>query len=83
MDIFEPKQPEAETDLWPETGRPVQLVSVSISAFGFRARADGDTGWAALRRIRRTNPWLAWGTVAYPVVLVGLVVGALVIAAAG
>ncbi|MFE1272161.1 hypothetical protein [Streptomyces sp. NPDC058758] len=56
MDIFEPKQPDAETDLWPETGRPVQLVSVSISAFGFRARADGDTGWAALRRIRHTNP---------------------------
>lgn len=82
MDIFEPKQPEGEAEVWPETGRPVQLVSVSISALGFRARADGDTGWAALRRIRRTNPWLAWGTAAYAVGLVVLVVGALVIGAA-
>ncbi|MFE3124335.1 hypothetical protein ACFXHD_13050 [Streptomyces hydrogenans] len=76
MDIFEPKPTAAEAEVWPESGRPVQLVSVSISALSFRARADGDTGWAALRRIRPTNPWLAWGTAAYAVVLVALVVGA-------
>ncbi|MFD3729627.1 hypothetical protein [Streptomyces sp. NPDC058671] len=72
MDIFEPNHPETARER--ETGRPAQLVSVSITVFGFRARADGDTGWAALRRIRLTNPWLARRAAAYAAVLAALVV---------
>ncbi|MBT2490672.1 hypothetical protein J7E96_19560 [Streptomyces sp. ISL-96] len=53
--------------------RPAQYVAVSISAFGFRAQADGHTGWAALRRIRRSHPALAWAAVAQVAVLTALV----------
>ncbi|WP_086824831.1 hypothetical protein [Streptomyces sp. NRRL B-24572] len=72
MDIFEAKQPETATGR--ETGRPAQMVSMSISVFGFRAWADGETGRKALRRIRLTAPWLAWGAAAYAAVLAVAVV---------
>ncbi|MEW2633316.1 hypothetical protein AB0903_17090 [Streptomyces sp. NPDC048389] len=52
--------------------RPAQYVAVSISAFGFRAQADGHTGWAAWRRIRRSHPALAWAALAQVAVLTGL-----------
>ncbi|THA54205.1 hypothetical protein [Streptomyces sp. A1136] len=53
--------------------RPVQYVALSISAFGFRSQADGHTGWAAWRRIRRSHPALAWAAAAHVAVLGGLV----------
>ncbi|MFB6989596.1 MULTISPECIES: hypothetical protein [unclassified Streptomyces] len=39
--------------------RPAQDVSLSISAFEIHVEADGHTGWAAWRRIRRSHPMLA------------------------
>ncbi|MGW6244440.1 hypothetical protein [Streptomyces roseolus] len=57
-----------------EKERTAQMVFVSLSVLGFRARVDADTGWKTLRRIRRSNLWLAWGAAAYTAVLVVAVV---------
>jgi hypothetical protein len=54
--------------------RPVQQVSLHIGFFGFRARADGRTGWAAWKIIRRDHPVLASVVPAYFVVVALLAV---------
>ncbi|MEJ8654697.1 DUF6302 family protein [Streptomyces sp. MS1.AVA.3] len=43
-----------------EEDRHYSYASISISGFGFRARADGRAGWAAWRIIRREHPVVAW-----------------------
>ncbi|MCZ1012289.1 hypothetical protein [Streptomyces lydicus] len=43
-----------------EEGRHYSYASLSISGFGFRAWADGQSGWAAWRIMRREHPVVAW-----------------------
>ncbi|QUW78255.1 hypothetical protein SMIR_03085 [Streptomyces mirabilis] len=49
---------------------PVQVVAISISASGIRARADGRTGREAWRIIRERHPRAVWAVAAYTAVLV-------------
>ncbi|MGW3498163.1 hypothetical protein [Streptomyces sp. NPDC001020] len=61
-----------------QSSPPVQYVSVSLRAFGLRAQADGRTGLAAWRIIRKRHPLLTWLAGAYDVLLVGLAVALVV-----
>lgn len=61
-----------------EPGRPVHLSSVEIRLSGFRARANGKTGFAALRAMRQEHPVLVHSLCTYLSVswlLVAVVVG--------
>lgn len=61
----------------------VQVVSVAIGVCGVRVRADGRTGRAAWRALRRDHPWVARVAALYVgviglllVVIAGAVAGA-------
>ncbi|MCX4550633.1 MULTISPECIES: hypothetical protein [unclassified Streptomyces] len=57
-----------------DSGNPIQYAALSVSALGVRARADGHSGWAAWRAIRREHPSIAWVVPLYLIVLALLVV---------
>ncbi|MFF7369841.1 hypothetical protein [Streptomyces tricolor] len=61
-----------------EDVQPVH-VSITISALGVRARADGHSGLAAWRIIRRQQPLLAWAALGYVALLVVGVLSLLVV----
>ncbi|QUI32620.1 hypothetical protein H9W91_18470 [Streptomyces alfalfae] len=48
-----------------EPGHPVQVSSVEIRLFGFRARSNGKTGFAALKALREEHPVLVHGLCTY------------------
>lgn len=73
-DLLKPKAQPGNTD--PEA-RPVQYTALELSVFGFRARADAETGWAAWRIIRRENPVLAWAVPTAYLGMFGLLAAAL------
>ncbi|MBL1109418.1 hypothetical protein JK361_33380 [Streptomyces sp. 5-8] len=59
--------------------RPVQYTSITVSALGVRAQADGKNGFEAWRILHRRQPLIVWAAVAYVALLVVGVVGLLVI----
>ncbi|MCN9241885.1 hypothetical protein NGF19_13970 [Streptomyces sp. RY43-2] len=57
-----------------QSGQPaLQFVTISVSGFGIRARADGRTGLDAWRIIRQRHPRVTWAVGAYALLLAGLV----------
>ncbi|MFF9091411.1 hypothetical protein ACF1BE_34660 [Streptomyces sp. NPDC014991] len=57
---------------------PVQVVSLSFTGLGVRARADGRTGREAWRLIRERHPRLALAAGAYALMLGGPTAAAVV-----
>ncbi|MFI2434605.1 hypothetical protein [Streptomyces sp. NPDC018693] len=61
-----------------EDGQAIQLVSISLRGFGIRAHANGRTGLAAWRIIRKQYPRVAWAAGAYALLLGGVVAAAVI-----
>ncbi|MGW4170545.1 hypothetical protein ACWEGX_26970 [Streptomyces chartreusis] len=53
--------------------KPLQLVSISVTGLGIRARANGKTGLAAWRIIRHRHPRVVWIAATYGLLLLGTV----------
>ncbi|MGW4883346.1 hypothetical protein [Streptomyces murinus] len=68
-----PPMPNSAQPLAP----PAQITTLTVTALGIRARADGRTGWEAWRIIRRRHPRVAWAAGAYTLLLAGLAATAL------
>ncbi|MFD9569762.1 hypothetical protein ACFWBI_07955 [Streptomyces sp. NPDC059982] len=60
---------DAMVDMHMDADRPVERSRLQISLFGFRAEAEGKTGFAALKVLRKENPVLVRFLYAYLVVL--------------
>ncbi|MGW0897720.1 hypothetical protein ACWD0G_12095 [Streptomyces goshikiensis] len=60
---------DALLDMHLESGEPAEHTHLQISLFGFKAEAEGKTGFAALRVLRKDNPVLVRILYAYLAVL--------------
>ncbi|MFF3367086.1 hypothetical protein [Streptomyces misionensis] len=66
---YPPPHPERPPMHSSPPARPVPVVSISVTAFGFRASADGRTGREAWRTIRKRHPRVTWAVGAYALLL--------------